>query len=180
MSIEPIAAVRPALPRLKPHPKTPDDDKHDKAALAAGATPHDTTYNILQTISNRSNATVVTTTVTTTVTTIESVPVPVHESTVARYSHSPGTPNPLAARNEAQAGERAAAPVPCGPGDSDAQLERLIDDLVKYFHAVEADRLSRFLTKARAARSAPGIKGVQAVQAYAAQAPAPAPAMQSP
>lgn len=178
MSIEPIGAVRPALPRLKAHPKTPDDDKHDEAARAAGATPHDTTYNILQTISNRSNATVVTTTVTTTVTTIESVPV--HESTVARYSHSPGTPNPLAARNEAQAGERAAAPVPSGPGDNDARLERLIDDLVKYFHAVEADRLSRFLTKARAARSAPGIKGLQAVQAYAAQAQAPAPAMQSP
>lgn len=178
MSIEPIGAIRPALPRLKAQPKTPGGDKNDKAAEAAGATPQDTTYNIRQTISNRSNATVVTTTVTTTVTTVESVPEPVHESTVARYSLSPGTSNPLDTRNEAQAGESAAASAPSDPGANDAQLERLIDDLAKYFHAVEADRLSRFLAKARAARSAPSIKGVQAVQAYAAQAQAPA--MQSP
>ena len=166
MSAEPVQAIQPALLRLEGWPQTPGDGAGENASAAAGATARNTTHHIQQTISNRSHAAAVTTTVTTTVTTFESGFS--YEPTVARYSPAASAPEPHADRNEAQACDSATAPAPFSLDGNGAQFDRLIDDLVQYFHAIEADRLSRFLAKARAARSAPSSKGVQAAQAYTA------------
>lgn len=163
MSADPIRAIQSALPRRQGHPQRPGDGVGENAGAAADAAAPSTVSHIRQTVSNRSRA--VTTTVTTTITTIESALS--YEPTVARYSLSSSAPEPLAAGNEVRDCASAATPAPFSLNGNGAQFDRLIDDLVQYFHAVEAERLSRFLAKARGVRSAPSSKGLQAAQAYA-------------